>query len=463
MASGSDANPSRTSWSLRLRLFIAGAVILVISLGLVGLALDSAFRAGAVADQRETMSSAFYLVLAATEVSEDGRLEPPEALADPRLTQPQSGLYVHVHGDRDHWTSPSALGMALPELATVPVGEERWLTPTAETPFYALQYGIEWEMGALDGPSSPLPVTVSVLADAAAIDADVSAFRRGLWRSLGAAALLLALAQLALLALALRPLRGIADDVARLEAGEAARLGGDYPRELEPLTRNLNRVLASEKANRERYRNALDSLAHSLKTPLAVMRSALGERPEETPVAVQESIDDMHRLITTRLQRAAGSTRRALVPPVAVGPVVERLLRSLQRVHSQKLIRVSASIDNEARFRGEERDLMELLGNLLDNAFRYGRSAVSVTASRLPGDGGDDALRIVIEDDGPGMTADRREALLQRGVRGDEREDGHGLGLAIVVELVEAYGGTLTLGEGRLGGACVELEFPGDP
>ena len=315
------------------------------------------------------------------------------------------------------------------------------------------QYGVAWELP----DQSTLPFTVTVLAAADLVQQRASAFRGGLWRSLGAAGLILALAQFAFLWLALRPLRRIAADVAAIESGERERLGERYPSELEPLTRNLDRLLTTEKANQERYRSALDSLAHSLKTPLAVIRAGLPKSEGPEVAAMQEAVDDMQHLIASRLQRAAASARRTHAAPVAVLPMAERLLNSLRKVYSHKLRTADASMDPGVRFYGEQRDLMELLGNLLDNACKYGDGAIRLAAGEEAG-----GLWIRVENDGSPIPHDRADRLVQRGERGDERErvEGHGLGLTIVSEIVNTYGGALLIGESELGGAAITIRIP---
>ncbi|MEJ2534877.1 MAG: ATP-binding protein, partial [Gammaproteobacteria bacterium] len=310
--------------------------------------------------------------------------------------------------------------------------------------------GLAWERG--DG--GLLPFTVSVMVAADHLQPEIRAFRRGLWRSLGAAGLLLAATQLLFLYLALRPLRQVAADVARIERGEKDTLDPGYPRELEPLSRNLERLLRTEKANQERYRNALDSLAHSLKTPLAVIRSRMGS---EGDGAVTEALADMQHLIGTRLQRAASGTRRTLAAPVAVRPVVERIAASLRRVHSQSLRTLEIKIDPGLVFYGEERDLMEIAGNLLENACKYGGGAVRVGAGAVDAAQARPGLWLSVDNDGRAVDL---EPYLQRGVRGDERAEGHGLGLAIVSEVVKAYGGELEFGTGELGGVRVIVRLP---
>jgi two-component system sensor histidine kinase PhoQ len=455
-----SGHAARRPFSLRLRLILLATAFLIVALGLVGMALNTANYRSTVSSLQARMESYVYLILAAAEVDEKGRLIMQQDLGDPRLSQPGSGIYAHVHGAEDHWNSPSALGLDLPELATVQTGQTHFSEPLVDVDFFTLQYGFGFqaEQGQL------LPFTVTLLVEQSEIGQQTSAFRLGLWRALGTAGLILVAAQLLMLVLAFRPLRRVARDVASIETGQTSRLEGLYPSELEPLARNVNRLLETEQSNQKRIRNALDSLAHSLKTPLAVIQSGLEVQPhnnqDSSREPMQSAVDQMSHLISTRLERAGASTRRALSEPVALAPQLERVLDSLQKIYSHKMIETRVTISDELDFYGEKRDLLELMGNLLDNAFKYGKSTIGISAGALGADKTRPGLWLRVEDDGPGIEVSERQRLLQRGVRGDERVEGHGLGLAIVTELVTAYGGQVAIADSQLGGNSISVEIP---
>jgi two-component system sensor histidine kinase PhoQ len=338
----------------------------------------------------------------------------------------------------------------------VAAGTAEFREPAANGEFYSYRYGVGWQLE--DGRIQPF--TVTVLVDSAEIREQTSAFRLGLWRSLGTAGAILVLAQVVFLVLMFRPLGRVAGDVARVESGRAERLDGSYPRELEPLVRNVNRLLETEKSNQQRIRNALDSLAHSLKTPLAVIQAGLPLHGGDAERSMQNAIEEMRRLIATRLQRAGTTARRTLAEPVTVAPQLQRVVDSLQKVHSRTLISVEIMLEDGLAFYGEQRDLLELMGNLLDNAFKYGRGKVRVRGGAVGPGKPRPGLWLRVEDDGPGIEEGQWSRLLQRGARGDERVEGHGLGLAIVTELVAAYGGTMGIGHSELGGAEIRVDIP---
>lgn len=443
-------------FSLRLRIGLAAGLILLLALSLVGLSLAAANKRSTEAGLKDRMQSWAYLILAAAEPDPTGHIQVNEDLGDPRLSQPGSGIYGQLHGSDQYWVSPSTLGIQLPKLPLLPPGQLNFSVPANKEDGYVYQLGLSWQLEN----DQVLPLTVSVLVASEEIERQIAEFQIGLWGALGAAGLILLLAQSLMIWLAFRPLQQIAGDVAAVESGGKECLAENYPAELEPLVRNLNKLLSTEKANQLRYRNALDSLAHSLKTPLAVIKSGLEHPDNDSLAAMQRAAADMHHLVGTRLQRAASSTRRTLGAAVNVGSEVERLLRSLEKVYSHKMIKPHANISDGLLFKGEQRDLLEILGNLLDNAFKYGNEKVSISGRREETAQQAPMLHIWVEDDGPGIDREQWPSLLQRGVRGDERVEGHGLGLAIVLELLNAYGGTIDIGHSDLGGARIEVTIP---
>ena len=444
------------SVSLRSRAVLVAIPILAFALGLVGLAVNAANYRGAVSALEDRMESYIYSLLGAMEVDGAGGFEIEDDFADPRLTQPGSGLYVEVQGEDGRWRSPSALGFQLPDLTLANAGEATFLEPESGQGYFTYQYGIGWELD--DG--SITPFTVSVLVAPSEIVRATSAFRQGLWTSLALAGAILVLAQVVILLLVFRPLGKVVRDVARIESGEAEKLVDEYPRELEPLARNVNRLLETEKSNQARIRNALDSLAHSLKTPMAVIQAGLPQHGGEAESSMQNAVEEMEHLVATRLQRAGASTRRTLAAPVGVQEQVLRIVRSLEKVHSHKMIHAEVKLDESLQFYGEERDLLELAGNLVDNAFKYGKSQVRISGAPVDEDSNRPGIYLRVADDGPGIDEKDRDRLLQRGTRGDERVEGHGLGLAIVQELVNAYGGEVKIGNSDLGGASITVELP---
>lgn len=449
--------------SLHRRLLVAASVVLTGFLGLTGWALDQAFRGSAESAVRERLQAHIYALLAAADLDAGGALEIPEELPEARFSAPGSGLYAQVVGQETafQWSSRSMLGMDIPFQVGLQPGLFHFRTvDSAESPLFALSFGVVWE----DEHAREHAYTFSVAESTATYWREIRGFRRALWGWLGGLAVILLLLQGSILRWGLRPLRQIPQDLAAIEAGSKDRLEGAYPRELRGLTDALNALLEHDRERLERYRNALADLAHSLKTPLAVLQGLRGcEADQET---VREQVRRMNQIVDYQLQRAATSGQVALSSAQPLRPVVDRILASLTKVYAEKMVQVTCDISAQASFYGDRGDLVELLGNLLDNAHKWCRSRVAISGRPLTGQrkasrdshGG---VEMRIEDDGPGIAPERRREVLRRGVRADARTAGQGIGLAVVRDIVEAYRGELDMGESPMGGACVRVRLPG--
>jgi two-component system sensor histidine kinase PhoQ len=245
-------------------------------------------------------------------------------------------------------------------------------------------------------------------------------------------------------------------EIHEVEEARRESLGGGYPRELAGVAGNLNALLIGERKRVARYRDTLGNLAHSLKTPLAVMRA------EGATGTVSAEIDRMSGIIDHQLKRAAASGGALLgQAPVEVAHVAAELRATLLRVYASKDLVIELAVAPGAQFIGDRGDLTELLGNLLDNACKWCRSRVRFSATIDESAGSRERLCLVVEDDGPGISAHNRARVGQRGVRADEKVPGHGLGLAMVHDTVDLYGGRLTIEASALGGARFTLRLPG--
>lgn len=445
--------------SLSLRMALAAGIVLAVFVVLVGVALEQALRDGARNARQERLQAQVYLLLAAAEVDDGGRLSLEGPLPEPRLQTPGSGLVGLVADAQGRivWRSRSALGAAaLPAPEALAPGLQRFARVEDGTgaAHFAQQFGVSWTTG-----SGSHRFTFAVFEDLAPYEQQLADYRRTLWGWLGAMALLLLAAQALTLRWGLRPLRRITLALARLETGQDARLEGEHPAELQGLADNLNALLARERAQQARYRHALADLAHSLKTPLALVRAELrrGHVEPALRALLDEQVQRMDRVIDHQLQRAGAAGRSALAPPLPLRPLVERLQAALAKVHADKAPSWTVEIPAGARVRIDEGDLTELLGNLLDNACKWCAGNVRLTAA-----GAGATLLLDVEDDGPGIATELGLAVLQRGVRADQATPGHGIGLAVVRDIVDALGGELEIGRSAaLGGARITLRLPG--
>jgi two-component system sensor histidine kinase PhoQ len=437
--------------SIRTRLLLWAALVLVAFVAAAGFALQRAHADSVRSVHFSRLQGTIYLLLAKAELDGAGRLQMPADLAEPRLALPASGLYARVrsslHGEQ--WRSPSTLGVD-PAFPQAPEVRGAWRNEDFQQSgkaYLAVSYAVRWATGAHE---SQLQLTA--MEDRAGFDRELAVFARTLWSWLVGAAVLLLIAQSALLRWALSPLRRVGREIARIEQGEQQDITGRYPVEIAALTDGLNALIRQERARQVRYREALSFLAHSLKTPLAVLRGVQSD-PARLQEEVGQQVQRMDAIVQHQLARAAAGGPARFAAPTPVAPVLQRVRDALLKVHAGRGLVIAVECAPDLRWRVDEGDLFEIAGNLMDNAGKWARSRVDVRAWVE-----DDALQVRVEDDGPGFTD--TEAVLQLHVRGDERVPGHGVGLAVVNDIVASHGGRLELERTALGGARVHLRLP---
>jgi two-component system sensor histidine kinase PhoQ len=456
--------------SLQTRQLLVASLFLVAFLALAGYALDRAFLKTARDHLRERLESYALSLARDGEFARDGTFVEPYSTPDARFERPGSGLYAEVVFPNGHWDSESAQGPRLPPAPLLPARRSRFEGPLSmheidgrEGEVYRYGLGLIWSSDD-SNKAAEFPYTIYIYEDTDALAEQVAVFRSALWRYLGGAGLILLLLQSIVLRWSLRPLRNVINELKRVQRGVASRMSERHPRELEPLTESINAFVESERENLDRQRNTLADLAHSLKTPLAVLGARLdsdtdaGELREEVATQLRR----MNDLVSYQLARAASGGHTLFAAPVAIEPHAEQIVRGLEKIYTAKGVICEFDIDPDVRFHGEPGDLQELLGNLLENAFKWARSRVLLTVrvgetapNRRPG------LLLAVDDDGPGIAPERVATLLQRGVRGDERVQGHGIGLAIVQDIVRGYRGELDVTRSdELGGARLEGKLP---
>ncbi|MHB8534111.1 MAG: ATP-binding protein [Sulfuricaulis sp.] len=444
--------------SLRARLLVVSALVLAGFFALTGVALDQAFRRSAESALRDRLQGNLYALLAAADLNDSNRLVLPAELPEPRFNQVGSGLIAEVRDAKAAtvWRSRSALGVKFDDTVSPAPGERVYTQESdGKTPVrLMLSFTTRWE----GGDHQPRLYVFHVAERLDAYEAQVQQFRHSLFLWLSVATLLLLAIQALILRWVSSPLRELAENLSAMEAGRAQVLHGRYPTEIQPLADNLNDLLAKARAHLQRYRDALGNLAHSLKTPLAVLRSSVeaGTPAEELRSVVQEQLQRMNEIVEHRLQRAAAAGRTALGAPMPVAPAVQKILAALDKVYAGKSVRAEIDIAPEVVFRGDEGDLLEIVGNLADNAYKWAHTRVQVQAHNGPA-GREFVLRV--EDDGPGIPPDQLEHVRERGARADATTPGHGLGIAVVQEMAELYGGELVISRSPLGGAAVEVRM----
>jgi len=295
------------------------------------------------------------------------------------------------------------------------------------------------------------------------LDHLVANFRYRLTTALALAGLGLVAVTLFQVRFGLLPLRQIERGLAGIRSGAASTLEGELPAEIEPLQSELNALIRSNQAIVDRARTQVGNLAHALKTPLAVIANEARSDKTGLGAKVAEQAEIMGLSVTRYLDRARMGSRVGVIGRVtAVAPVIEPLVRTLERIHQDRGVRIAVECPPDARFQGERQDLEEMLGNLLDNACKWARRSVrlSVEVSPTTSRTRSRRLSVTVSDDGPGLNDEQRARIGKRGLRLDETKPGSGLGLSIVMELAQSYRGNCELGRSPQGGLAVHLKLP---
>lgn len=434
--------------SLRARQLLAASIILAIFIALCGAGLERAFRSSAVEAEQDRLEGLVFAMLGAAEPNDNGDLTiSDERLPDPRLARPQSGLQAALIDERGAliWGSPSLEDEWSPSSNQI---TGAWHFQQNNNVF-TLSFGLRW----LDRRNAPRAYTLEVIENDHAFAVQLATYRRTLWGWLGGAAIALLAVQLLVLNWSLTPLRKMSSELQNVEDGLQSRIEANYPSELKPLASTLNSMIQNERSQQSRYRNSLGDLAHSLKTPLAILRGVVEEPnvSESLKTRLKEPLLRIQQITDYQLRRAAMAGRRTLSEPVPLQPLAEKITQALGKVYADKQLHFQIDIPPTLRIRADEGDLYEIIGNLLDNASKWARHEVRISAT-LNGH----SAEIIVDDDGPGFPEDV-EKLLIRGVRADNQVPGQGIGLSVVHELAIAYDGTINLHKAPLGGGRVVL------
>ncbi len=427
--------------SLQFRLLFSAGIILAIAFAVMALVLEQGFRKSAEQALQERLQVQIYALLSVAELLPNGRLKiSDEFLHEPRLATPGSGLYAFVHKKNGVmiWRSASALGLKNSLNIDPKPGESLFVRQLDEPSRFALQYDIIWEGDS----GKEYEFIITIAEEARFLDQQIETFRQTLYYWLLIFAVFFLIILFAVIRWGLRPLREIGNDLHAIEQGEIEFLKGSYSSELQLLAHNLNGLINSERAHLTRYRNTLADLAHSLKTPLAILRGCLeaGDKIVSSRETIQNQVDRMNDIVEYQLQSAAAKGQKQISGRIVVLPVLEKIIHSLEKVYGNKNIRFELAIPEHFSMCCDEGDFYEIAGNLLDNACKWCKSKIKIT---IPNNCHYNYSCLSIEDDGPGIALENLDNILKRGVRADQNIDGHGIGLAVVNELVNLMGGTL--------------------
>ena len=445
--------------SLKNRFFFSAILMIFILLPLVGFIISQAYEKHMIESIKNELSAYSFSILAVMEV-ENKQLLIPQYLAETQFNVSQSGLYAVVTPLRSTllnssinaqlaplWSSQSFLAKWQAANYQYPaIGQNQLYQVTIDQKkhfvySFSVSFGDEFD---------PYPLTLHIIKQRTQLDTMMAEFHYQLLLGLSGLLLFLLLFQYLWSLWTLKPLQLLQQEVQQVEQGEKAKLLGTYPTELLNITQQLNLLLTTEQKQRQRYRNALSDLAHSLKTPLAVIQSQ-----QQLSNLTQEQINIINVMIDHQLRKAQSAAESSWHLGCAISPVVEKLISSLAKIYQDKNIDFQRSINQEVIFKGDEADLLEILGNLLDNAFKAANSKVALTIIEQQ-----QQISFIIEDDGCGISENQREDILKRGTRADTYQHGHGIGLAIVRDLVKSYQGTIDIGNSvQLKGAKFTIQF----
>jgi len=452
--------------SLALRLFLSATAWAVVILLITGVVLSSLYRQGVERAFDRRLGVYLRTLVADIASPDDANEKNQPSLGEPLFELPLSGWYWQITrldpNKSDIRASRSLWDGGLPHLESLGVvasanGSREGYVPGPEDQRLRL---VERNIDLGDEGH----YLVAVAGDAAEIATETRTFDQALIVTFSILAAVLLLTTMFQVRFGLAPLKRISDSLAAIRAGSAERLAGNFPEEIAPLARETNALIDANKEIVERARTHVGNLAHALKTPLSVMvNEAAARGGDPFALKVLEQADIMRDQVARHLERARLAARLTVVGSITeVTPVVTALARTMEKIHREKSLNIEVHADDKARFRGERPDLEEMVGNLVDNACKWASSRVmmEVVCERPDPASANQIVRIVVDDDGRGLSPSEREQVAKRGRRLDETKPGSGLGLSIVVDLAALYGGALTLGTAPLGGLRAELVLP---
>lgn len=444
--------------SLRLRLMIGAAILAVLFMVALLPALQRAFSI-ALENAIQQRLAADVATLVSSARIEGNVLSMPEHLPVEDFNLPESKLlgFIYDQSGKLVWRSTSALDESVDYSPRYDGLMDEFTRIRDATGQEFFVYDVEIDL--LGGQRAAYSIVT--MQPESEFRELVSGFRDQLYVWLGGALLLL----LGLLWLGLgwgfRSMRGLRSELDQIETGDRERLSDDHPQEMLRLTGSVNRLLDSERAQRERYRNSLGDLAHSLKTPLAVLQGVsetLADEPKnrEQVQVLRTQIERMSQQIGYQLQRAAMRKSGLVRHRAALDPLLDTIAGALDKVYRDKRVKLERDIPPGFSLPLEKGALLEMLGNLLENAYRLCLTTVKVSARK-----NGRMFELIIEDDGPGVPASQRERILKRGERLDTQHPGQGIGTAVVKDIIDSYDGELALEDSVLGGACFRIRLPG--
>lgn len=436
--------------SLRLRFLFASVLWVSIATVVAGMVISGLYRTHTTRQYRDDLTAHLKELALLTAVGPDGKPVLQRPMSDPRFREAGSGFYWQIGQPGLAPVKSVTLGKAsLP--GTFATGEHARSGWNAGPSGPILELGVTHRV-----PGVAAPLRYSIAIDRRLIDDAIRRFNRDLAVSLSIFALLMIGGATAQIVYGLRPLRRIGDDLDRLRRGALARLPSDVPSEFAPLVTRMNALLDTQAAVVQRARVAAGNLAHGLRTPLALIggeAEQLGATGDGRSAAfILAQCQRMKRQIDYHMSRAASAGTRVTGSVTNVAEMVRQIVDVMRRLHVDRRLTFLIDAPGGIEVSCDPEDLFEILSNLIDNAAKWATATVAIDAASRDG-----LIVIDVSDDGPGIPPDQRSAVFDVGTRLDETRDGGGLGLAISSDLAALYGGSIELGESRLGGLRARL------
>lgn len=449
--------------SLWFRLIASSSLIAIILLASAGILLNTIFVSALQHNFDQRLRAALDGILANIELGQDGKPQLQGQIADTRFSLPLSGWYWQISEtgqEGNLLTSPSLLEQQLsqPTTGVIERDDDGVLSFSMKDQQGTNLRAIEQDVKLFNQGKSYRFIVAGNFDE---LKSEVSAFQRTLLILLLALGVALLGGLLFQVRYTLQPLIDMQHQLNAIRSGKAEFLGENFPRELQPVADELNLLVESNLEIVERSRMQVGNLAHALKTPISVLQNEARDQRNPLAIRVREQIEVMRDHVNLYLDRARRVVRaHSIGSSVEVEPVLQALARTLQRINVDRHLQITVDAPASLRFRGERQDLEEMAGNLMDNACKWAKSRILVSARPLVTSIDRSWLSLTVDDDGPGIPADKRAVALERGKRLDESKPGSGLGMSIISETAAMYSGTLSLSDADLGGLRATLRLP---
>ncbi|PAJ73914.1 histidine kinase [Pseudoalteromonas sp. NBT06-2] len=437
--------------SLKIRQGFILIFLLVVALPILFFSIGKAYYSSLVEATENTLEAHLYSILAEVDFQEDG-IGMPAVLLTPELNRLNSDTFAFIYLNKQkQWQSESAINREiLPSITPLYAGETQFQKIIYEDKTYwQLSFSLISEIN-----NTSHNVAFYLLKDDIALRDMMLGFRHTLRNWLIIMAFAITILLIIGFIWSARPLQRLDKEIIAIESGNSTEIKGTYPVELKKITQDLNLLLDTQQRQKDRYRASLSDLAHALKTPLAVLKSS----PLATDADANEQLDRINIMIEHQLKRATTGGTDTWKKQTQIQPVVDSIVNAMKKVYRDKGIHFIANISNKSYFLGDKTDLMELIGNLIDNACKACEAIVQIEINQNQLSS-IQLLSIKVSDDGPGVPKESIKLLTQRGARLDTYEKGHGVGMTIVNDLVESYQGKLKISDSDLGGALFNVEF----